>query len=153
MSAIMSSVFCKNLVFLLDHSAKYVIIYSRKENNMDQSINKRFRDLRLSLNLTLRQIEKDTGISNSHYSLMETGKQAVSEKFIKLLSKTYNVNEAWLLTGSGEMLLSENKTSKYCDNKELELLNLFQSLTKDQQDIVLKFCQFLSSQDVYSKNQ
>lgn len=45
-----------------------------------------------------------TGITKSFLSEMKNGKKQITEKTVRKISETLNINILWLLTGEGEML-------------------------------------------------
>jgi transcriptional regulator with XRE-family HTH domain len=66
----------------------------------------RLRTLRKALKLTQSEFAKRLGLKPSSISLIEVGSNELSEKNIKLLHMVFNVNEAWIRTGEGEMFSS-----------------------------------------------
>lgn len=70
---------------------------------MSESINNRFKSLRENCGKSQEEFGKAIGISKSGVSDIETGRRNVTEKHIKLLIIEFNVNEAWLRYGEGEM--------------------------------------------------
>jgi transcriptional regulator with XRE-family HTH domain len=88
--------------------------------------------LRKRLGLTQMEFAERLGISRSAISLIEIGKNPLTEQNIKTISLTFGVNDAWLRTGEGEMLLLEST------KREEELLKLFRQLTPPMQDAILE---------------
>lgn len=77
----------------------------------------------------------DLGLSRSHISNIENGRENVSTSVIKLISKTYNINEDWIISGEGELfnnalnwdeLNNDNMQSKYFIMKEMLEKYIFQ---------------------------
>jgi len=57
-----------------------------------------FRDLRESKNLSLRDVEKKTGISNGYLSQLESGKvSSPSIQIVMSLATFYEVDIGWLV--------------------------------------------------------
>lgn len=52
------------------------------------------------------------GLTKNFISLIETGKREPSERTIKDICRVYNVNEAWLRTGEGEMFLPRDREAE-----------------------------------------
>lgn len=79
------------------------------------------------------------GYTKSSFSQIVNGKVPLSEKFVKkLCSLDENINEVWLMTGDGEMLLTNNPISEQTVSVPLSVWNVIQqqaqSLTaKDRQ--------------------
>jgi len=69
-------------------------------------------------------------------SMIEIGKNPLTEKNIKLICATFAVNEDWLRYGKGEMF---NVESPY----EKELLEVFGKLTEDTQEFILEMARNL----------
>jgi hypothetical protein len=69
-------------------------------------------------------------------SMIVVGKSKLTEKNIKLISVTFNVNENWLRTGEGEMFSTQSPFDK-------ELLDVFRRLTPGTQDFLLQMAHAL----------
>jgi transcriptional regulator with XRE-family HTH domain len=70
-------------------------------------MNERIKEVRNSLKLTLEKFGEPIGLKKSGLSLIENGKNALTEQNIKAICRVYNVNEHWLRTGEGEMFLQK----------------------------------------------
>jgi len=68
------------------------------------SMNARVRELREYLGLTMKEFGEKLSLSQGNVSLIENGKVNVTERNIKLICATWDVNEKWLRTGTGKML-------------------------------------------------
>ena len=66
-------------------------------------MNERIRELRKSLGLTLEKFGEPIGVKKSTLSSMENGASGVTTQMIKSICREYNVNEEWILNGTGEM--------------------------------------------------
>ena len=66
-------------------------------------MNKRLKQIRDAEGLTMREFSDRLGMTHSAISLLENGKRNLSSQFISSVCREFNVNEDWLLTGSGEM--------------------------------------------------
>lgn len=95
-------------------------------------INNRFIELRKALNLTQKGIGDIIGLSNSGISSIESGQRKVTDKHIKLLVSSFNVNESWLRDGIGNMFIES-------DNYILSLLQKEYSLPSDQLALIESF--------------
>lgn len=67
------------------------------------NINKRVKEIRQQQQLTLKQFGERIGVTNAAISRIENGNRAVTEQMIKLICSEFNINEAWLRTGEGDM--------------------------------------------------
>lgn len=68
-----------------------------------KSINDRMAVLRKALGLSQEEFGRNIAIVKSGISNMEKSVRNINERTIKLICQQYNVNEAWLRTGEGEM--------------------------------------------------
>jgi transcriptional regulator with XRE-family HTH domain len=66
-------------------------------------INLRVKELRDALELNQEQFGNAIGLSKSGISSIESGSRNVTDKHIKLLVMSFNVNEVWLRYGTGEL--------------------------------------------------
>lgn len=94
-------------------------------------MNKRIRELRKSLNLTLNEFGSQIGLKHSTLSDIENGKTNITERVIILICSQFNVNEEWLRTGQGEMFVEKNK-------KYDEFFSIFINLSKPLQDFLIQ---------------
>lgn len=74
-------------------------------NNLD----KRIRELRKSLNLTMEQFGEKIGVSKSTISNIENGNRNATEHMVKSICREFNVDYEWLTTGSGEMFVDSDE--------------------------------------------
>lgn len=82
-------------------------------------MNKRIKELRKALGLTMDQFGKQIGLKKSSISQIESGSNNVSEQCIVGILKTnWNgqyVNEEWLRSGSGSMFLESDFDEQLID--------------------------------------
>lgn len=90
----------------------------------------RLKELRKALKINQTNFAKQLGITQTAYSMIENGIHPLSERYIKAICYLYQVNEAWLLTGEGEMFFA----SPY----EKEFTEIFNSLHPATQEHLLK---------------
>ncbi len=67
------------------------------------SINERVKTVRKELNLTMEKFGQRLGITKVAISLIESGKNSLTEQNIKSICREFNVDYMWLTTGEGEM--------------------------------------------------
>lgn len=96
------------------------------------SIHERIREIRQALGLSQAKFAKDISISSGYVAGLELGHRKVNDRLIKLICAQYNVNEAWLRDGTGEMFRSAS------DHRLERIIALFQQLEPDFQDYVLE---------------
>lgn len=85
-------------------------------------MNERVKELRLKLGLTQEEFGEKIGLSKSGVSNIENGTRNVSERHIKLISKTFGVSEVWIRNGMGEITIGKRPKSLE-DYTNEELLN------------------------------
>ena len=68
------------------------------------SVGSRIKDLRKSLGLTQQEFADRVGIKQSTVATYEAGRNVPSDAVISLICREFNVREAWLRDGTGEML-------------------------------------------------
>lgn len=84
-------------------------------------MNKRLREIRETLNLTQKDFSEKIGFAQATYSQIENGLRNINERIIKLLCKTFDVNEEWFRTGKGEMFTNESDLLEILGSKLNEL--------------------------------
>lgn len=83
------------------------------------SIGERFKKIRKGLGFNQKDFAKELGISQTHISSVENGKDNPSTALIKLLCLKYNIDEEWLVEGKGDpdpgwdMSTDDGAISKY----------------------------------------
>lgn len=93
-------------------------------------MNTRIRELRKFLNLTLREFGERIGLKPSTISDIEQGRCNISERHIIAICSRFNVNETWLRTGEGEMLITNIKNYN-------EFFNIYNNLKQPLQDFLI----------------
>lgn len=61
----------------------------------------RIKVLRKLLNLSQDAFAEKLGVTRGSISLIEIGKNALTDQNVKLICLTFNLNEVWLRTGEG----------------------------------------------------
>jgi transcriptional regulator with XRE-family HTH domain len=93
-------------------------------------VHNRIRIIRKKLKLNQWDFARQIGLTQTSLSMIELGKSTLTEKNIKLICVTFNVNENWFRTGKGEMF---GVSSPYLK----ELMDIFDKLTADTQEFLL----------------
>jgi DNA-binding XRE family transcriptional regulator len=96
----------------------------------------RLKEIRRTLGLNQTSFAKRIGLTQTALSMIEVGKSAFTEKNIKLICVTFNIDENWLRTGRGTMFLSASPYEK-------ELLDIFSRLSPDTQEFLLEMARNL----------
>ena len=68
------------------------------------TVNERFRDIRKELGFNQQQFAYELGISQTHISGIENGRDNPSKSLLKFLCAKFSVNEEWMLEGTGTPL-------------------------------------------------
>lgn len=77
-------------------------------------VNDNIKELRENiLNLSQDSFAQKIGLQRNTISLIENGKRNPSDRTIKDICKTFNVNENWLLTGNGLPILELNDDEEF----------------------------------------
>ena len=99
---------------------------------MDGKIHERLRAVRSDLGLTQREFCAQIGMAQSTYAYMETGGREIKDAYIKLICKSFGVDEEWVRTGDGQMYLLEAT-----DRDFSELLKVYDRLSPALQKYLL----------------
>lgn len=96
---------------------------------MFNDIGERFKQIRKHYNLTQQLFSISLGISRSHISNIENGREKPSDTLLMLLNSKYHINTEWLLEGKGNMLINDIDviTSEEFERKEY-IGNLYNKL-------------------------
>ncbi|MDR3114441.1 MAG: helix-turn-helix domain-containing protein [Treponema sp.] len=96
----------------------------------------RLTTLRKTLELTKSKFAERLGLTYPAISLIESGKNALTDQNINLICLTFKVNETWLRTGRGSMF-------NQAVPGEEELLDIFRKLSPPIRQSILKITQDL----------
>lgn len=109
-------------------------------------INIRFKEVRESLKISQKALGDALGLSNSGISNIESGIRSVTDKHIKLLSATFNINEEWLRNGSGSIfnesddtIISDVAAQYKLGELDKEILKIFLELSPEKRDAFKDF--------------
>ena len=97
---------------------------------MEESISQRIKLIRETLELSQRNFSRTLSLSHSYIAGVESGSLKVNARLIKLIVSEFGVNEAWLLTGKGEVF------SQDPDEKFTKLVGLFKGLSSRNQELI-----------------
>lgn len=78
-------------------------------------MNERLRKLRLTLDLTQREIAEKVGSSVGTWTNYETGRRSPSKYVVENICKTFSVNEEWLRTGVGSMFIERERSEEIAE--------------------------------------
>ena len=75
------------------------------------AMNERVKALRNHLGLSMKAFGEKLSLSQGNVSLIESGKVNITDRNIKLICSTWNVDENWLRNGEGEMFLPSSSSA------------------------------------------
>ncbi|MGL4982391.1 MAG: helix-turn-helix transcriptional regulator [Treponemataceae bacterium] len=102
---------------------------------MKAEITNRLKELRKHFKLNQTELAEKIGITQSSYSLIESGKISITEQNLKLVCFSFNVNEEWLRLGTGDMFDKEKQLSQI----ENDLLNEAKKTTPRGKKLILEY--------------
>lgn len=99
-------------------------------------MNQRVKLLRNTLGLSGAKFGANIGVGRTAISLIESGKNSLTEQNIKSICREFNVNEDWLRHGEGDMFKSVDalpldELISDLDPIELDILKAYFTLDKD----------------------
>ena len=115
-------------------------------------MNDRVKEVRQSLGLTLTEFGKNIGLKHSSLSLIESGRNNVTDQVVMSIVHAYGVSEKWLRTGEGEMfdhpeisILAELEKKHSLDDLDRKILETYLRLSPNQRDAIKDYLRKLSS--------
>ena len=106
-------------------------------------IGNRIKSRRKQLGISLGELEKQTGITNSALSKIERGLVAVSAENLYAISQALDVSIEWLLTGVEPGMLIQEKSNKFLPS--VENPELVEALLRDIQKLPIEDLQLLKT--------
>lgn len=110
------------------------------------TINERVKQVRISLNLTQKEFGQKITLAQTYLSQIEKGDRDVTEKIFKILCLQFNVSEAWLRTGEGEMFVESDNVLLDQLSKQYDLgafdrkfVEAYISLPQSHRDVIKNF--------------
>ena len=101
-------------------------------------MNERIKELRKELNLTMEKFGERLGVKKAAISLLESGKNALTDQMFKSICREFNVNPDWLQNGTLPMFQSDDTDdleafirSRQVDGLEAEMLRLYFGLNPE----------------------
>jgi transcriptional regulator with XRE-family HTH domain len=113
----------------------------------------RIREIRVLLKLKQGEFAKRLKISQGLLSGIEKGKEALSDRNLKLICMEFMVNRHWLLTGEGRMFDVPPAARQVFDEngnkltpEETELIAVYRELSELNRKLVLRHAHFLKEE-------
>ena len=103
------------------------------------AINKRIKEIRTVLGLSQVKFSSIIPLSSSYIAGVETNHIPVSDRLVKLVCSTFNVNESWLRYGEGDMFSDALIEDKRFNN----LVNTVRALPPKYQDFLFEMLDML----------
>lgn len=108
---------------------------------------KRFKEIRIALNMKQGDLAKELTLSQGHVSDIENGRKTVSDQTIEILTLKYNVRDEWIRNGSGSMFEEMSKENQLMDwaanvlkdesnTFKRRFVNMLMSLTEDEWEFI-----------------
>ncbi|MDD7543010.1 MAG: helix-turn-helix transcriptional regulator [Peptoniphilaceae bacterium] len=117
-------------------------------------MNERVKEIRQALELSGAKFGEALGVSRMAISLIETGKNNLTEAMLLAICREYGVNENWLRTGEGEMFRSTDELSldemadaAHADPLEIQIVKAYFSIDPEiRKQALAQFQSTLSDQ-------
>lgn len=78
-------------------------------------MNERIKQIRKALNLSQDDFGKKLGVTRGVITNIELNKTEPKPLFIKLICETFEVNEDWVVNGTGEMFIQKSRSDAIAD--------------------------------------
>ena len=104
------------------------------------TLNERVKLLRKTLDLTMEKFGEKIGVKKSAISLIESGKNSLTEQMIKAICREFDVDEEWLRNGTGSMFIERTR-----DEEIAKFIGTIQSV--DDDSFMKKFISMLAKLD------
>lgn len=123
------------------------------------TINERVRELRKKHlnNMTLEQFGERIGLKKSALSHLENGNANLTDQTRRSICREFNVNEDWLLNGTGEPFVAKSRNDEITDfvkglstdNEDFKakLVTILSRMTADEWDLLEKMVRRLVNLD------
>lgn len=107
----------------------------------------RIRHLRKKiLHMTLEEFSNKIHISRSNLGNIETGRITLTDRVLSDICRTFHINQTWILDGIEPVFEKDN------DPLDIEILNLYSSLTDENKMYLYDYIQRLLDEQAEDKN-
>ncbi len=93
------------------------------------SVAERFKQIRLALNMNQQAFSSQLNMSQAHISKIENGKDYPSDKFLKQICETFEINFDWLKFGNGDMWKEDNELNEALDDNAVLFADIKQLIS------------------------
>lgn len=73
-------------------------------------MNEHIKEIRKALDLSQEKFGEKVGVTKAAISRMELGTYNTTDSMVKLICAKFNINEAWLINGTGSMFVENDRT-------------------------------------------
>lgn len=94
-------------------------------------MNERLKEIRKYFKLSQKEFGQKIFLAQDHISSLENGRRNLTDRTIKDICNTFNVNETWLRYGTGEMLIDLVDDLKDIDDETKDIIRKFMLLNND----------------------
>ena len=112
----------------------------------------RIKELRKALGFTQQEFSERIGVKRNTVAQYEMGRNPPGDTVITLICREFNVNEAWLRTGEGEMFRPKSRNEELFEfaakaaegdpnSIQAQLLAVMARLTTDQWEVLAQVAQ------------
>lgn len=114
-------------------------------------MNERIKELRKALKLSQDAFARRIGISGASVSRLESGENEPSAQTVAFICREFNVSEAWLRYGTGEMYRkNDGEVARLVERYQFEdfvekLLTAYSALPLDYQKAVLEYARRIAA--------
>lgn len=105
------------------------------------SVNERVKIIRKNAGLTMEKFGERLGVTKTAISLIESGKNNVTDANVKSICREFGVDYIWLTTGEGEMFIET-------DDDFMEKIDRIMAGEDDARKNLFKFMLELSMEDI-----
>lgn len=106
-----------------------------------EKMNERIKQIRKALHLSQDDFGKKLGVTRGVITNIELNKTEPKPLFIKLICETFEVNENWVVNGTGEMFIQKSRSDTIAD--------FFADVLKEEDDsFKRRFVEMLASLSV-----
>ena len=105
------------------------------------SVNERVKIIRKNAGLTMEKFGERLGVTKTAISLIESGKNNVTDANVKSICREFGVDYIWLTTGEGEMFVET-------DDDFMEKIDRIMAGEDDARKNLFKFMLELSMEDI-----
>lgn len=75
----------------------------------------RIRDVRKASKMSQKEFSQEIGLSENYVWMIENGQREPSDRTVRDICRVFNVNEAWLRTGEGEMHTPKTRSEELAE--------------------------------------